>query len=411
MRAEIIATGSEFLIPHKIETNSLYITKKLIEIGIRVGFKTIVGDNREDLYKVIKDASKRTPLIIIIGGLGPTEDDVTREVISKFLKKDLILREGILEKLRKTFKVRGIKMPDNNIRQAFVIEDAVIMENEYGTAPGQFIDNKYLKIAMLPGPPQELKSMVDNHLTKLLSKQKSFIYAFKTISLAGITESEVSDRIRNLILDSKNPWINISAEPGQIKVNIMARDKKSKQKAESIAENIFKKIYDRLKENIFSTEEKELAEIVGEILENRKLKISIAESCTGGLLSSRITDIPGSSKYYDRTVVSYSNCSKNEMLGVRKKTLEKYGAVSKQTAKEMVEGIVKVSGSDCGIAVTGIAGPTGGTEEKPVGLVYIAVLTPEGTRIYKENFTGAREKIKWRSSQQALFYLWKGLKS
>ncbi len=411
MRAEIVAVGSELLTPYKLDTNSLYLTEKLLEVGIKVAYKTVVGDNREDLYKAIKDASRRVPLIILTGGLGPTEDDITREVVANFLKKELILKEEIIEKIRRHFEVRGIKMPDINIRQAFVIEGALVMENNVGTAPGLWIDEEKIKIALLPGPPRELKPMVENFLINELKKYGSYNYYSRTMRIVGLTESETEERIEDIISGLKNPWINILAIPGQIEINILARGKNSIEEAEDRVNEVFNKILERLKDYVFTLEKESLEEVVGKLLKERGETLSVAESCTGGLLSNRITNISGSSTYFERGVVTYSNNAKMEILGVKSETLKEHGAVSRETALEMVEGIKKLSKTDYGLAITGIAGPTGGSEEKPVGTVFIALSTPQKSEVFKYRFIGDREKIKWQSSQQALYHLWKHLKN
>ncbi len=411
MRAEIIAVGSELLTPYKLDTNSLYLTEKLLEVGIKVAYKTVVGDNREDLYKAIKDASRRVPLIILTGGLGPTEDDITREVVANFLKKELILKEEIIEKIKRHFEVRGIKMPDINIRQAFVIEGAIVMENNVGTAPGLWIDEERIKIALLPGPPKELKPMVENFLINELKKYGSYNYYSKTMRIVGLTESETEEKIEDIISGLKNPWINILAIPGQIEINILARGKNSIEEAEDRVNEVFNKILERLKDYVFTLDKESLEEVVGRLLKERGETLSVAESCTGGLLSNRITNISGSSTYFERGVVTYSNNAKMEILGVKSETLKEHGAVSRETALEMVEGIKKLSKTDYGLAITGIAGPTGGSEEKPVGTVFIALSTPQKSEAFKYRFIGDREKIKWQSSQQALYHLWKYLKN
>jgi len=382
-----------------------------LEVGIKVAYKTIVGDNREDLYKAIKDASKRVPIIILTGGLGPTEDDLTREVVANFLKRELVLREDIIEKIKRHFETRGIKMPDINIRQAFVIDGSVVIENNVGTAPGLWIDDENLKIALLPGPPKELKPMVENFLINELKKYGSYNYFSRSMRIVGLTESETEERIEDIISGLKNPWINILAIPGQIEINILARGKNSIEEAEDRVNEVFNKIYKRLENYIFTINKESLEEVIGKLLKEKGMTLSTAESCTGGLLSNRITNISGSSAYFERGVITYSNQAKMDILGVKKETLEKYGAVSRETALEMVEGIKRLSHTDFSISITGIAGPTGGTKEKPVGTVFIAIATPEKTEVHKYRFIGYRDKIKWQSSQQALYHLWLHLKN
>jgi nicotinamide-nucleotide amidase len=410
MRAEIIAIGSELLTPYKADTNSLYLTEKLLELGIKTDYKTIVGDSRETLYKAIKDASKRVQLIITTGGLGPTEDDITREVVANFLKKELILHEDIVSEIKNHFSFRKLKMPDINIRQAFVIAGAEVFKNSVGTAPGQWYEDENIKIAILPGPPAEMKPMVENFLMKKLEGYSSFFYAFKSMRIVGLTESAVEEKIEDIISGLKNPWINILAIPGQIEINIMARGKESKDEAKEKIEPVFKNLKKRLKEYIYAEDKIDFEKIIGDMLKKSKRNIAVAESCTGGLLANRITNIAGSSKYFDRGVVSYSNKAKTDVLKVKKETIKKHGAVSEETAREMAEGIRKLSDTYYGIGITGIAGHSGGTMEKPVGLVYIAISTPEKTEVFRYRFIGGREKIKWQSSQQALYHLWKDLK-
>ncbi len=411
MRAEIIAVGSELLTPYKLDTNSLYLTEKLLEIGIKVAYKTVVGDSREDLYKAIKDASKRVPIIIITGGLGPTEDDITREVVANFLKKELILREDIVEKIKRHFEVRGIKMPEINIRQAFVIDGAFVMENDVGTAPGLWIDEEKIKIALLPGPPKELKPMVENFLLEKLKEYGSYHYFSRTMRIVGLTESETEERIEDIISGLKNPWINILAIPGQIEINVLARGKNSKAEAEDRVNEVFDKIAERLREHIYTYDKRDFEDVIGEMMRERGKTLSVAESCTGGYLSHRITNIPGSSNYFERGVVTYSNRAKVEILGVNKDTIKKHGAVSRETALEMVEGINRISKTDYSISITGIAGPSGGTKKKPVGTVFIGIISPEKKEVFRYRFIGDREKIKWQSTQQALYLLWKALKN
>ncbi len=411
MRAEIIAIGSELLTPYRIDTNSLYLTEKLMECGIRVGFKTVVGDSKEDIYKALKDSSKRVQMIITTGGLGPTGDDLTREVVSEFLKRELIFREDILEDIKMNFKKRGLRMPDINIRQAFVIEGAEVIKNEVGTAPGMWIEDERIKIAMLPGPPKELKPMVENFLIKKWKNLSKYIFYSGVLRIAGLTESETEERIMNLISGLKNPWITILAIPGQIEINVLSRSENSYEEAKDRAEEILLKIKERLKEYVFAESKTSLEEVVGKMLKEKGKTVSVGESCTAGYLSKRFTDVPGSSNYFIGGVSTYSNSSKMNLLGVKKETLQKYGAVSIETAEEMVKGLFELFKTDYAISITGIAGPEGGTEEKPVGLVYIGIGENGKIEVFKNRFLGDRESIRWQSTQRALYLLWRKLKN
>ncbi len=410
MRAEIIAVGSELLTPFRVDTNSLYLAEKLMECGIRVGFKTIVGDSKEDIYKVLKDASKRAQLIITTGGLGPTADDLTREVVAEFLKRRLIFREDILYEIKENFKKRGLKMPEINIRQAFVIEGADVIKNSVGTAPGMWIDDEKIKIALLPGPPQELKPMVENFLLKKWKAFSKYVFSLKSLKVIGLTESETEEKILDLISGLKNPWVNILAIPGEIEINILARSQNSKEEAEDRAEELLEKLKERLKDYVFTEKKEKIEKVVGEMLKREGKTLSLAESCTAGYLSKRITDIPGSSQYFVGGIVCYSNEIKEKILGVEKEILEKHGAVSSQTAEAMLDGLFSTFKSDYAISITGIAGPDGGTKEKPVGLVYIGIGENGNKEVHKERFLGDRETIRWLSTQKALYYLWRKLK-
>lgn len=402
MRAEIITIGSELLSYYFTETNSMYLARKLEENGVIVGFKTTVGDNEDDLVNSIKIATSRTHILITTGGLGPTEDDVTRIAFSKALAKKLIFSEEILHKIKERFKKKGIVMPEINVRQAFFLEGAGILENEVGIAPGMWIEDESNKIAILPGPPSELIPMFEKYIVPKLRKLSPYHISRRILKIAGLSESETDSRISDIYRKIKNPSVTILAYPGQIEIHILGRSKKSQSEAEEKVEELVFKFKERLGDNIFSTSEKSLEEEVGELLRERNETLAIAESCTGGLLSSRITDAPGSSDYFERSVVCYSNQSKVEMIDVEKKLLEKYGAVSCEVSIAMAEGIRKESKTTYGIGITGITGPSGSTKEKPVGLVHVALSFEEGYIHSKNQFFGTRSQIKFQATQKAL---------
>ncbi|MEW6455923.1 MAG: competence/damage-inducible protein A [Acidobacteriota bacterium] len=402
MRAEIITIGSELLSFYFTETNSMYLTRKLEENGIIVGFKTTVGDNEDDIINSIKIATSRVPILITTGGLGPTEDDITKSAFSKALAKKLIFSEEILHKIKERFKKKGIEMPEINVRQAFFLEGAEILDNEVGIAPGMWIEDESNKIAILPGPPSELIPMMEKYVIPKLRKLAPYHISRKTLKIAGLSESETDSMISDIYRNIKNPRVTLLAYPGQIEIHILGRSKKSQSEAEETVEGLALKFKERLGDNVFSTSEKSLEEHLGELLRERNETLAIAESCTGGLLSSRITDVPGSSDYFERGIICYSNQSKVEMIDVEKKLLEIHGAVSREVSIAMAESIRKKSKTTYGIGITGIAGPAGSTKEKPVGLVHVALSFEGGYKHSKNQFFGTRSQIKFQATQKAL---------
>jgi len=402
LKTEIIAVGSELLSPFFQDSNSLYITKCLNDLGIEVAFKTIVGDEETSLSEAFKTALKRSDLIIAMGGLGPTQDDLTRETLSKSLEKKLIFNENLLKHIKQRFEKRGLTMPPVNKKQAYIIQDAEVIENHNGTAPGQWINTNGKSIVLLPGPPHELYPMFDDFVTPRLQKYSHYFSARRVLKITGLTES----MIESLIADSysKNPALNTNtlAYPGQIEIHIKARSSSSRQSALTLLDQQEKQFSDVLGENIFSNEGEELEEVVGKLLKSQGKTLATAESCTGGLLGHRITNIPGSSEYYLEGVTVYSNEAKVRQLGISDKKIARYGAVSKETAASMASGVIEKSGADFGLSITGIAGPGGGTPDKPVGLVYIGFAWREGISVTKNIFLGKRDIIKFQSSQKAL---------
>ncbi|MBN2245645.1 MAG: competence/damage-inducible protein A [Candidatus Aminicenantes bacterium] len=402
LKTEIIAVGSELLTPFFQDSNSLYITKGLNDLGIDVSFKTIVGDDEAAISQIFKTALERSDLIIAMGGLGPTRDDLTRETLAKTIGKDLGFNKAILNKIKQRFDQRGLPMAPVNKKQAYIINGAEIIENHHGTAPGQWLETDGRIIILLPGPPQELFPMLDNFVIPRLRKQSRCFSVRRVLKITGLTESMVE----NLIADaySKNPDIEINtlAYPGQIEIHIKARSLRNQQEASTLVDQQEHLFSDLLGENIFSSGGEELEEIVGNLLRAKKKTLATAESCTGGLLGHRITNIPGSSDYYLEGVTVYSNAAKVRQLGLSYKKINRFGAVSEETAASMAAGVIKNTGADFSLSITGIAGPEGGSQEKPVGLVYIGLAWKEGVSVTKNLFLGSREIIKFQSSQKAL---------
>ncbi len=404
MWAELIAVGSELLSWDKVETNSLYISKQLNLLGIDVRYKSIVGDIESDIEAILKISVDRSPLVIVTGGLGPTEDDLTRKAVSKALKRGLVLKEELLEKIRKRFESMGKAMPKNNERQALMPNKAVVIDNPIGTAPGFAIEHDKSLVICLPGVPAEMQRMFEEGAVPLIKKRIDASEAVKLriIRTCGIAEAKLDEIIGDLYAIDKNIRIGLAADENGVDVRITA-SKGSEIETTRLSAELEEKITARLKDYIYGFDNEEMEGIVVRLLKEKGMKLSIAESCTGGLISKRITDVSGSSACFDRGIVSYSNESKVQLLKVPPKLLEEYGAVSSQAAMAMAEGVRRISNTELGIGVTGIAGPTGGTSEKPVGLVYIAVSEKgKEARCKGYNFAGSRDMIRMKASQFAL---------
>lgn len=402
MNAEIIAVGSELLTPYRSDTNSLYLTDKLNTLGIEVHFKTVVGDDRARLGEAFRVALGRSDLIILTGGLGPTEDDINREVVAEVLVRPLREIEEIREHIENRFARIGRTMSENNVRQAMVPEGAMWLENKNGTAPGIWIEHEGTIVVLLPGPPAELEAMFESACLPRLAPRAGGQHlrsrVFKTV---GLPESEVDQRIAPLYKQYQNPSTTILATPGAVEIHLRA-SAASDEEAESMLAELGDKIELALGEHVFSTHGESMEEIVGMYLVMKHKTVAVAESCTGGLLSERLTRIPGSSNFFLGGVVCYSNDLKMKLCGVPEILLAENGAVSKPVAQALAEGIRRRSGADIGLGITGIAGPTGGSPEKPVGLVFISLADERGTQIREFRFPGNREKIRHWASQAAL---------
>jgi len=402
MDAEIIAVGSELLTPLYVDTNSLYLTDKLNTLGIEVRFKTVVGDRREDLVKAFRAALARSPLIVLTGGLGPTEDDINREVVAEVLNRPLREAPELRQRLLERFARLGRTMPENNLRQALVPAGAVWLENKNGTAPGLWIEQNDQTVLLLPGPPRELEPMFEaqclQRLARLAGGQKILSRVYKVV---GLPESDVDQRIAPIYKAYRNPVTTILATPGGIEVHLRARAA-SAEEAEAMLNDLGDKIELALGDHVFSSKNESLEEVVGMYLVMRQKSLAVAESCTGGLLAERLTRIPGSSNFFLGGVICYSNELKTKLAGVPPTLLETQGAVSKPVAQALAEGIRTRTGASMGVGITGIAGPSGGTPEKPVGLVFVALADERGTQVREFHFPGSRERVRLWASQMAL---------
>jgi nicotinamide-nucleotide amidase len=404
--AEIIAVGSELLTPHRQDTNSLYLTEKLNDLGVEVRFKSIVGDDVEGLTAAAKLAMRRSDIIIFSGGLGPTEDDLTREAVADALGLKLQRDPQILAKLEERFAKRGMKMSTNNAKQADILTSATAMPNALGSAPGQWIagklDGQERLLMLLPGPPYELKAMFEAEcIPRLRTRIPVQHIATRTLKMAMMPESQVDARVAPIYKTYADVQTTILAGAGEIQLHLRCR-KDSPAEAEARVAELAEKIEDELGDAIFSRKGETIEQIVSYLLQMRGMTLAVAESCTGGLLAERITSLSGSSRYFLGGAVVYSNELKTQFANVPKAMIDQHGAVSREVAAAMAEGIRKRCLSSYGIGITGVAGPSGGTEQKPVGLVYIALAGEEGTQVVERNFPGDRKRIRQFSTQQAL---------
>lgn len=406
MIAEIIAIGSELLTPFRQDTNSLYLTAQLNNVGVQVAFKTIVGDSLKDIVRVTTAALSRADVLILSGGLGPTEDDLTREAVAETLGLQLRRDPAIVAAIERRFAEHGWKMSPNNVKQGDVITGASVLMNANGTAPGQWIsgrsDGKEKIIILLPGPPHELKALFENSvLERLRAKVPEQFLAARVLKITGMGESACDARVAPIYKRFTDVETTILAGPGEIQLHL-----KTQAASADLAEKRLDELVDRLEaelgDNVFSDNGESLEQIVSYFLQMRSATLSVAESCTGGLVAERLTSISGSSRYFIGGVVAYSNELKTQFADVPQDLLDVYGAVSAQVAGALAEGIRKRCGTTLGLGVTGVAGPTGGTPEKPVGLVFHGLASDSGTEVIKRNFPGDRERIRWFASQQAL---------
>jgi nicotinamide-nucleotide amidase len=395
LKSEILAIGSELLTPFRTDTNSLYLTRSLEERGIKIVAKTIVGDDLQHLIDAFSNAFDRSDIIIATGGLGPTVDDLTRDALSQFLNLRMVIDQSVLQAIENRFIGRGMRMPPINEKQAMVPEGAIVLENHNGTAPGLFLESRGKQVFLLPGPPFELEPMWEQYALPFLKTDEPLTrHIFR---IAMMPESRVDELLKPVSEKLKDTQYTILASPAEIEIHLLAPVHAMNEL--NWGRDQIKKI---LGNKIYGEGLQKLEEVVGNLLLNSKQTISVAESCTGGLLSHRLTQISGSSKYFNRAAVVYSNTAKIQMLEVPLELIEKNGAVSSPVAMTMAEEIRSSSRTDFGIGITGIAGPEGGTPEKPVGLVYIALADLRTTRVERYHFPPGRERVKFMSTQAAL---------
>lgn len=405
MTAEIICVGTELLLGNIVNTNAAFLSEKLAYLGINCYFQTVVGDNRDRLLSVINTALSRADILIFSGGLGPTEDDLTKETVAEALGKKLIRDKKAEQEIADYFALRGRIPTDNNWKQADVIEGCEVLYNKNGTAPGIFVSEGEKTVILLPGPPLELKSMFTDSVMPRLQQKCGQVFYSETVKIVGPGESSVETQILDILNTQENPTIAPYAKTGEVHLRVTARAKDEKEAKEKTAP-VVEELYRRFGNAVYTTDADETLEMaLTKLLMKKKYTMTTAESCTGGMIAARMVNAPGVSAVLKSGFITYANEAKEELLGVSHDTLEKFGAVSRETAGEMAEGAAKAAHTDTAVAVTGIAGPDGGTKEKPVGLVYIGVNVRGNVEVREYHFSGSRQKIRESVTAAALTFL------
>jgi nicotinamide-nucleotide amidase len=403
--AAIVAVGSEMLTPFRVDTNSLTITERLNVIGYDVRMKVVVGDGLDELVRAFAMLAGRVDVIVCTGGLGPTEDDITRDALARLQEVPMDFDPAIVDGIQARFAKRGLVMASINRRQAMVPRGATVLPNRNGTAPGLLTTHQGTTIVLLPGPPREMAPMLDAIVRERLAVGSSGGLFRRVLKITGRTESDVDATAQPVYGPLAQGVIPISttilAVMGQIELHLTAAAP-NRTAADVALDDAVAQLRGVLGRSVYSVDGRALEVVVGDLLRDARWSIAVAESCSGGLLASRLTDVPGSSDYFDRGVVCYSNRSKTEMLGVPESTIAEHGAVSEAVASAMADGARRLAGSAVGVGITGVAGPGGGTPSKPVGTVAVAVVTPDGRRLRTFQFLGTREQIKFQSAQGAL---------
>lgn len=408
MKVEIIAVGNEVVTGKTINTNAAYIAQQVQKIGLTPLYHSGVIDQKQYIQAALKEALGRVDIIILTGGLGPTEDDLTKEAVCEYLNKPLILYEDIWGQVQEYFAQTNRATPKNNKKQAYFPKDCMIIPNQNGTASGALFKYNEQYIILLPGPPKELRPMLDEVIIPYFRRVQEGIYYTLDIKTFGLGESHLVELIPDLLGVSGN--VEVAPYVGDNEIIIRIRSfGKYEEEAKIIAEEVEKQLANRLEEYIIGYNDNKLEDVILQLLVKNDYTIATAESCTGGLLAGTLVNCGGISSYFKEGVVSYSNEAKEKYLGVKSETLTKYGAVSSQTAKEMAEGIQKAAGAYIGLSTTGIAGPDGGTKEKPVGLVYIGIAIGEKCNVYKLNLQGDRQGIRQKTVQNVLYHLYRQL--
>lgn len=399
---ELIAVGTEILLGNIVNTNAAYLSEKCAELGFSCYYQSVVGDNAKRLEETIRQALSRADIVLLSGGLGPTEDDLTKETAAAVLGKKLVLHEKSREAIRTYFRKKGMEIAENNWKQAMVPEDCIVVDNPNGTAPGIIMEDQGRHLILMPGPPGELIPMFEDSISPYLQNLQTEVIYSKTVKVCGVGESKAEMQIKDLIDQQSNPTIATYAKIGEVHLRVTARAE-SKEKAKQLVKPMVKELKRRFGDCVYTTKEKvTLEQSVADLLKERGYTITTAESCTGGMLAARLINVPGVSEVYRTGFITYANKAKRKELGVRKETLRLYGAVSRETAMEMVRGAAEHADAEVALATTGIAGPDGGTETKPVGLVYISCYVAGEVTVREYRFSGNRAKIRESAVAAAL---------
>ena len=404
MNAEIVSIGTELLLGHTVNTNAAYLSKELAKVGVNVYYHTVVGDNRKRLLGALRQAIKRSEIVITTGGLGPTVDDITVEALASISKRKLVFKPQILRRIKLKFRKRGLAFPETNRRQAYIPEGATVMRNPSGTAPGLILKmakNRFL--IALPGVPGEMKDITQTALIPFLKRKirVKAIIASKTLKTVGLPESVVNEKVADLLKLGPEVTMGIYPHPGQVDLRITARAG-DKSTANKLIGKVEKEIRQRLGNIIYGKDGDTLEAVVGKLLKQQNKKLAVAESCTGGLITHRITNVPGSSAYFLLGITAYSNRIKSALVGINSQIIKRHGAVSRKVALLLAEDARRIAKSSVALGITGIAGPAGGTKSKPVGTVYIALSADNSQQVKKHSFLGNRQAIKQKTSQAAL---------
>ncbi len=402
MTAEIISVGTEILLGNIVNTNAAFLAEQCASLGLSCFYQTVVGDNEARLLKTIKTALSRSDIVILSGGLGPTDDDLTKETATKAAGRPLVPDEHSRQKIAAYFEAVGRIPTENNWKQALIPKGAVVLDNDNGTAPGLMVETDGKYMFLLPGPPDELVPMFKEKAAPYIRKLSGEVIVSKTVKLCGIGESAAAEKIKDMIDGGINPTIAPYAKIGEVHLRVTARAE-SETSASALISPVVDELCRRFGDAVYTTDENETLEMcLIKLLKKKGLTVTTAESCTGGLLSAQLVNVPGASEVFNMSAVTYANAAKEKILGVPKDVLEKYGAVSVQTARAMADGAAAFSGADAALSVTGIAGPDGGTKEKPVGLVYIGCHVCGKTEVIECHFRGNREKVRMQTVIRAM---------
>ncbi len=405
MVVELVAVGTEILLGNIVNTNAAYLSEKCAGLGLSCYYQSVVGDNEERLLETIKCATDRSDIVILSGGLGPTEDDLTKETAARVFDKKLFLDENIKEQIQSYFEKRGSRPTNNNWKQAMIPEGAIAVENENGTAPGIIMERDGKHIILLPGPPNELIPMFEKSIVPYLKKIQPGVIYSKTVKVCGVGESKAETMVKDLIDTQTNPTIATYAKTGEVHLRVTASADTEKE-AKKLIKPVVKELKNRFGDAVYTTDEAvTLEEAIAELLKKNRLTAAFAESCTGGLVAARMINVPGVSENLKVSYITYSDKAKHKLLGVRKSLLKKKGAVCAQVAEEMVKGAAIFANADVTVATTGIAGPDGGSEDTPVGLVYIACNVNGNVKVKEYHFSGNRSKIRESATANALILM------